>query len=61
MEDHVQIQRVEPAAYRVFYEGGAHLDLLYDVPGMMEQLEGIEIGAGAPYIYITLINREMGD
>ena len=46
----MQIQRVEPAAYRVFYDGGTHLDLLYDVPRMMEQLENMERGAGRPYL-----------
>lgn len=44
----MQLQRVEPAAYRVFFEGGTTLDLLYDVPRMMAQLEGIEAGAGGP-------------
>ena len=42
----MQLVRVEPAAYRVFFEGGTQLDLLYDVTRMMEQLESLECGAG---------------
>ena len=37
---------MEPAAYRVFFEGRGHLDMLYDVQKMMAQLEGVEKGAG---------------
>ena len=43
----MQLRRVEPAAYRVFFEGGTVLDLLYDVPRMMAQLEAVEAGSGA--------------
>ena len=41
-----QLVRVEPAAYRVFFEDQGHLDMLYDVQQMMAQLEGVESGAG---------------
>ena len=44
--DHVEVQRVEPAAYRVVFGDSSHLDLLYDVQQMMTQLEGVEKGAG---------------
>ena len=47
LEEHVQLLRVEPAAYRVFFAAnGGWLDLLSDVPRMMAQLEGVESGAG---------------
>ncbi|GAX83530.1 hypothetical protein CEUSTIGMA_g10955.t1 [Chlamydomonas eustigma] len=50
IEDHVQIKRVEPAAYRVFFEGKGHLDMLYDVQHMTHQLELVEEGSGAHYL-----------
>jgi len=51
LEQHVEVKRVEPAAYRVWFEGGqqqppSSLDLLYDVPAMITQLERVEAGAG---------------
>ncbi|KAG2492765.1 hypothetical protein HYH03_008930 [Edaphochlamys debaryana] len=46
----VPVVRVTPAAYRVFFQGEGSLDLLYDVQRMMEQLEGIEKGAGGQYL-----------
>eukprot|EP00897_Mesotaenium_endlicherianum_P000927 jgi/Mesen1/10835/ME000093S10359 len=58
LDEHVQLARVEPAAYRVFFsdaaqpEGGRvqmHLDLLYDVEAMCRQLEaGSASAAGKP-------------
>ena len=47
LEEHVTIKRVEPAAYRVWFGDGTHLDLLNDHDAMAEQLEGVEPGAGA--------------
>lgn len=47
LSDHLDLYRVEPAAYRIFFEGKGHLDMLYDVQRMMQQLEGVEPGAGA--------------
>lgn len=52
--EHVQLARVEPAAYRVWFadnfdsssQEGASLDLFYDVQRMVEQLERVEPGAG---------------
>jgi phytoene desaturase (3,4-didehydrolycopene-forming) len=57
LEDHVQLARVEPAAYRVWFGDGygaagkdspqgCTLDLLYDVQQMVQQLEQVEAGAG---------------
>lgn len=50
----VRLQRVEPAAYRVHFceavgssAGSSSLDLLYDVQQMVQQLEQVELGAGA--------------
>jgi len=31
-------------------QGGGYLDLLYDVPRMLAQLEGVEAGAGRAYL-----------
>jgi len=51
LSDHVQLARVEPAAYRVWFpdDAGDHkcatLDLLYDVQQMAEQLEELEPGS----------------
>ncbi|GAQ81597.1 phytoene dehydrogenase [Klebsormidium nitens] len=54
LEDHVQLRRVEPAAYRVFFHddaaGPSWLDLLYDVQAMAAQLEAVEPGAAAAYL-----------
>lgn len=47
LSDHVDIRRVEPAAYRVFFGDNTHLDMLYDVGKMMTQLEGVEAGGAA--------------
>lgn len=54
--EHVQLARVEPAAYRVWFADSfdsssqakevASLDLFYDVQRMVEQLERVEPGAG---------------
>lgn len=45
ISDHVDVRRVEPAAYRVFFgSDDTHLDLLYDVGRMMAQLETVEPG-----------------
>lgn len=49
--DHVELRRVEPAAYRVFFGGGggggSHVDMLNDASAFAEQLDAIEPGAGA--------------
>ncbi|KAK9823667.1 hypothetical protein WJX72_004529 [[Myrmecia] bisecta] len=50
LEEHVDVQRVQPAAYRVFFGDNSRLDLLYDVQAMMQQLEAFEAGAGAKYL-----------
>eukprot|EP01025_Chloroclados_australasicus_P000742 TRINITY_DN10281_c1_g1_i1.p1 TRINITY_DN10281_c1_g1~~TRINITY_DN10281_c1_g1_i1.p1 ORF type:complete len:560 (-),score=57.27 TRINITY_DN10281_c1_g1_i1:380-1957(-) len=50
MEDHVELQRIEPAAYRAFFGDGSHLELLYDINNMMVQLDNVEPGAGAKYL-----------
>ena len=48
LEEHVHVQRVQEAAYRVFFaEDCSSLDLLYDETAMATQLEAIEPGAGA--------------
>jgi phytoene dehydrogenase-like protein len=46
IEEHVELVQVGPAAYRVHFEGGSHLDLLNDVSDMQRQLEAEEPGAG---------------
>ncbi|EFJ43214.1 hypothetical protein VOLCADRAFT_96696 [Volvox carteri f. nagariensis] len=46
----VPVVRVAPAAYRVFFQGAGSLDMLYDVQRMVEQLEGVEKGAGGQYL-----------
>lgn len=46
LEQHVEIRRVEPAAYRVWFGDGSHLDLLNNHDAMAQQLEGVEAGAG---------------
>ncbi|GIL73546.1 hypothetical protein Vretimale_5240 [Volvox reticuliferus] len=46
----VPVVRVTPAAYRVFFQGAGYLDMLYDVQRMVEQLEGVEKGAGGQYL-----------
>lgn len=61
--EHVQLARVEPAAYRVWFadgfdsssqaEQGASLDLFYDVQRMVEQLERVEPGAGGRSARVT--------
>ena len=40
------LDRVGPAAYRVWFGDGTHLDLLNDEAAMAAQLEGVERGAG---------------
>ncbi|GAB4816450.1 hypothetical protein N2152v2_003496 [Parachlorella kessleri] len=49
LEEHVTIKRVEPAAYRVWFGDGTHLDLLNDHDAMAEQLERVERGAGEAF------------
>jgi hypothetical protein len=47
LDDEVEVRRVEPAAYRVWFaEGGCQLDLLCDEDSMAKQLEAMEVGAG---------------
>jgi phytoene dehydrogenase-like protein len=56
IEEHVQLARVEPAAYRVWFADGyghqgsetqgSTLDMFYDVQRMVQQLEEVEPGAG---------------
>lgn len=45
----IQLDRVGPAAYRVFFGDGTRLDLLNDEAAMAAQLEGVEPGAGEGY------------
>lgn len=45
-EQGIAIDRVGPAAYRVWFGDGTHLDLLNDEAAMVRQLEGVEPGAG---------------
>lgn len=63
LEDHVQLRRVDPAAYRVFFHdetaGPSWLDLLYDVQAMAAQLEAVEAGAAAAYLRF-LANAKVG-
>lgn len=55
MAEHVPLRRVEPAAYRVHFERGGHLDMLYDQQKMVEQLEAVEPGAGGCTAFYTFI------
>jgi hypothetical protein len=58
ISDHVELARVEPAAYRVWFADGydspqhgsqgSTLDMFYDVQRMVDQLEQVEAGAGKP-------------
>jgi len=50
MEDHVQITRVEPSAYRAHYGDGTSFDLIYDMEKMRKQVDDIEPGAGGAFI-----------
>jgi phytoene dehydrogenase-like protein len=58
LDQHVQLARVEPAAYRVWFpdssraaHGGCFtLDLLYDAQAMVAQLEAVQAGAGTQYL-----------
>lgn len=43
----MRLVQVDPAAYRVHFENGGHLDLLNDVDAMQRQFESVEPGAGA--------------
>ena len=45
-EQGIVIDRVAPAAYRVWFGDGTHLDLLNDEAAMAQQLESVEPGAG---------------
>lgn len=47
LEEHVEIRRVGPQAYRVWFGDNTHLDLLNDHDAMAAQLEAVEPGAGA--------------
>ena len=42
----MRLARVGPAAYRVHFENGGHLDLLNDERALAAQLEDVEAGAG---------------
>lgn len=67
LEQHVQLARVQPAAYRVFFADGystsgsapsvSSLDLLYDVQAMVQQLEQLQPGAG---VYWGSVKRACG-
>lgn len=46
IEDHVELVQIDPAAYRVHFENGGHLDLLNNVDAMQRQMEAVEPGAG---------------
>jgi phytoene desaturase (3,4-didehydrolycopene-forming) len=65
LADCVDVKRVEPTVYRVFYPGSSmeSLDLLSD-PGLMaKQLEGVEVGAGDAYLKFLKMaknNLELG-
>eukprot|EP00890_Picochlorum_soloecismus_P006738 jgi/Picsp_1/88/NSC_00088-R1_phytoene dehydrogenase len=48
-EECLELKRVVPAAYRVFFSDGSSIDLLDDPEDMKRQLEGIEKGAGEGY------------
>lgn len=43
------LDRVGPAAYRVFFGDGSRLDLLNDEAAMAAQLEAVEAGAAEGY------------
>lgn len=46
IESHVEMKKIERAAYRVFFGDASSVDLLYDESAMADQLEEIETGAG---------------
>lgn len=50
MSDHVEIARVEPAAYRAHYGDGTKFDLVYDMEVMRRQVEEFEPGAGGMFV-----------
>lgn len=52
LEEHVTIQQVDPAAYRVFFGDGSSLDLLNDHAAMAQQLEEVEPGAGVALLLV---------
>eukprot|EP00850_Spirogloea_muscicola_P008130 SM000042S15397 [mRNA] locus=s42:729144:733456:+ [translate_table: standard] len=63
VDEHVELRRVEPAAYRVFFARGPWglplaVDLLYDVQRMAEQLERIEPGCSSAYLRFLANARE---
>lgn len=62
LEEHAEVRRVAPAAYRVFFEGqpaASSLDLLNDPAQMAAQLEGVERGAGAAFLEFRGMARSM--
>lgn len=66
MEAALDVRRVGPAAYRVFFPGSGpafRIDLLNDPQAMADQLEALEPGAGAAYpefLRMARSNLDMG-
>lgn len=67
LTDWVEVKRVEPTVYRIFYPGSSleskSLDLLSDPTLMAKQLEGMEAGAGNAYLNFLKMaknNLELG-
>ena len=55
-EQGIRLQRVEPAAYRVWFGGGGgSLDLLVDQAAMEAQLEAVEPGAAEGYRRVACV------
>lgn len=63
MHEVLPIERVDPAAYRVFFGDNSHLDILNDMTAMQDQLEAVESGAGDAYkrfVAMAKTNLELG-
>lgn len=64
LEDYVELEKVDPVAYRVWFgeeEGPHHLDLMYDVQRMCAQLEGVEKGAAGAFLRFLANAKEALD
>jgi len=56
----LELKRVVPAAYRVFFSDGSAIDLLDDPEDMKKQLEDIEKGAGEGYAgFLDMAKRHL--
>lgn len=60
IDDYMEIVRIEPQ-WRTFYEDGTSIDVLSDIPGMLEELKKVKTDPGQSFMKFLSYSQDMYD